>query len=191
MMALGETCLSRQHRMARPIIKRSSTTLTATRKDRTSTKNDIATSAPVSISIWTEPDACFGGKPWRAAWADSSVSILKAHIPTLIPSNFVHYIFWHENARFLLDMQPANKLTDAGYVLCSASKLQYVFYNEDALSVQLNLTTAAGKLPALAVDTKKVYREINLGILESKTQRWKAPYRSDWAITIGDFDSRN
>jgi len=102
-----------------------------------------------------------------------------------------HYIFWHENTRFLLDMQPANKLTDAGYVLCSASKLHYVFYNEDALSVQLDLTSAVRKLPAVAVDTKKVYREIDLGILESRTQKWKAPYRSDWAIAIGNFDSRN
>lgn len=102
-----------------------------------------------------------------------------------------HYTFWHETARFLLDMQPSNKLADAGYVLRSASKRQYIFYIEDTSSVQLNLTGAVGKLPAVAVDTKKAYREIDLGTLESKVQQWKAPYRSDWAIAIGDFGSRN
>ena len=102
-----------------------------------------------------------------------------------------HYTFWHKKVRFLLDMQPANKLADAGYVLRSTSKWHYVFYNEDASFMKLNLNGAAGKLTAVAVDTKKAYREIDLGTLESKVQQWKALYRSDWAIAIGHFDSRN
>jgi len=102
-----------------------------------------------------------------------------------------HYTFWHERARFLLDMQLVNKLANSECVLCSTSKQQYVFYKEATSSVQLNLTGAAGKLPAVAVDTKKAYREIGLGTLESKAQQWKAPYRSDWAIAIGNFGSRN
>jgi len=101
-----------------------------------------------------------------------------------------HYEFWHTNARFVLDMQPANKLTDAGYVLRSTSKQQYVFYNEDASSVRLNLG-GAGRPPAVAVDTKKAYKEIDLGRLDGKDQKWKAPYRSDWAIAVGDFGNNN
>ena len=87
-------------------------------------------------------------------------------------------------------MHPANNLTDAGYALRSASKQQYVFYNEDASSVCLNLT-GAGKRPAVAVDAKKPYKEIDLGTLDAKDQEWKAPYRSDWAIAVGEFDSGN
>ena len=101
-----------------------------------------------------------------------------------------HYDFWHEKERFVLDMQPANRLTDAGYVLRSVSKEQYVFYNEDASSVRLNLSGVGGKQKVVAIDTKKAYKEIDLGAFDGKDQRWKAPYRSDWAIAIGVFEAQ-
>jgi hypothetical protein len=102
-----------------------------------------------------------------------------------------HNTFWHENIRFLLDMQPVNMSVDNIYVLRSASKRYYIFYKEDASFVRLNLIDASAQLPAVAIDTKKAYREIDLGMLENQNQQWKAPYRSDWAIAVGNFDLRN
>jgi hypothetical protein len=43
---------------------------------------------------------------------------------------------------------------------------------------------------AVAVDTKKPYKEVDLGQLRPEQQNWKAPYVSDWAIAIGEFPER-
>lgn len=98
-----------------------------------------------------------------------------------------HYTFWHDNGRFLLDMERANRMTNGGYVLRSASKRHYVFYKEDASVVRMDLRGIEGKQPAVAIDTKEEYKEIELGKLDAKEQSWRAPYRSDWAIAVGDF----
>lgn len=42
-------------------------------------------------------------------------------------------------------------------------------------------------MPAIAIDTTKVYAEIDLGILSPGNQTWNTPYSSDWAISVGDF----
>ena|GEM_PF-970773 len=93
--------------------------------------------------------------------------------------------FWHD--RFLLDMQRANSLTD-GYCLKTTTNDNYVFYKESTNSVQMDLSGMASARPAVAVDTKLEYAEIDLGALSATSQSWTAPYVSDWAIAVGDFD---
>ncbi|MCD6394409.1 MAG: DUF5060 domain-containing protein [Planctomycetes bacterium] len=93
--------------------------------------------------------------------------------------------FWAE--RFLLDMARANNLTD-GYCLKTTANDNYIFYKENTTSIQINLSDAAAALPAIAVDTKLDYVEINVGALDPVSQTWTAPYVSDWALSVGDFD---
>ncbi|MCK5271351.1 MAG: hypothetical protein KAJ52_02195, partial [Sedimentisphaerales bacterium] len=89
--------------------------------------------------------------------------------------------------RFLLDMERANSLTD-GYCLKTTTNDNYVFYKEDTKSVQMNLSGMGTALPAIAVDAKLNYAEINIGTLSPTSQTWNAPYVSDWAVAVGDFD---
>lgn len=88
--------------------------------------------------------------------------------------------------RFLADMSRCNDLTD-GYCLKTGSSQQYVFYREDAASIQLNLSGMSGSQPAIAVDTKLPYAEISLGTLAPQNHTWQAPYSSDWAVAVGTF----
>ena len=90
--------------------------------------------------------------------------------------------FWR--GRFLLDMQPANNLTD-GYALRSTGSPNYVFYRMSAGSVRMDLSGAPGGLRAVAVDTRAAYNEIDLGTLDPGVHNWQAPYSSDWAIAVG------
>jgi hypothetical protein len=99
-----------------------------------------------------------------------------------------HRQFWQ--GRFLLDMAPANELTD-GYALKVHSNSCYVFYKEDAASIHLNLSNMVGSQPAVAIDTKQAYAEIDLGTLSPVNQTWNAPYQSDWVIAVGDFNNRS
>jgi hypothetical protein len=96
-----------------------------------------------------------------------------------------HLQFWR--GRFLLDMVRANDLTD-GYALKETSKNNYVFYKEDTSSVTMDLSSLDSLQPAIAVDTKKIYAEINLGILTPIKHTWNAPYKSDWSIAVGEFN---
>jgi hypothetical protein len=93
-----------------------------------------------------------------------------------------HRQFWQ--GRFLLDMVPANELTD-GYAM--TNDLCYVFYKEDATSILMKLSNMVGPQTAVAIDTKMAYTEIDLGTLLPANQIWHAPYRSDWAIAVGSF----
>ncbi len=102
-----------------------------------------------------------------------------------------HYTFWHTKKRFMLDMQRANNLASGGYVLRVPSNTHYIFYNENASSIRMNLSRMAGVQPGIAVDTKKEYDEIEIGTLSSKEHIWKAPYRSDWTIAVGNFGQGN
>jgi hypothetical protein len=83
--------------------------------------------------------------------------------------------------RYVRGMRRASHLTD-GFALTStnAGRSLLVVYKEDAASIRLDLSGLKSNLRAVAVDTKKPYAEIDLGMLESQT--WKAPYSSDWAI---------
>lgn len=98
-----------------------------------------------------------------------------------------HYQFWHPNRRFTLDMRRANHLTKDGFALYSPSTNSMVIYCPKTSTIRFDRSRINGQLPAVAVDTKKPYKEIDLGTLASKDNKWTAPYASDWAIAIGDF----
>jgi hypothetical protein len=51
----------------------------------------------------------------------------------------------------------------------------------------MDLSIMKDSQPAIAVDTKKVYAEIEIGLLSPQNQTWQAPYLSDWALAIGHF----
>ncbi len=63
----------------------------------------------------------------------------------------------------------------------------YIFYSENTARVKMDLRAMNGIMPAIAIDSKKTYQEIELGELVPENQIWKAPYVSDWAIAIGEF----
>lgn len=88
--------------------------------------------------------------------------------------------------RFLKDMIRDNNITDC-VCLKRPSNAHYIFYKEDALSIRMDLSDMRGSQPAIVVDTKLSYKEINLGQLSPTNQDWNAPYRSDWAIAVGEF----
>ena len=94
--------------------------------------------------------------------------------------------FWDDRERFLLGMQPANDLTD-GLGLGLKAGTHFVFYKEDAETVRVDLSGAPRPLPAVAVDTRIPYREVDLGLLEYDRQTIRLPYGSDWAIAVGRF----
>ena len=88
--------------------------------------------------------------------------------------------------RFRKDMFPNNSLTD-GMCLADADNIHFVFYRENAESIELDLSAAKISLPAIAVDALKPYKEIKLEMLKCGSQTWTAPYKSDWAIAVGDY----
>lgn len=88
--------------------------------------------------------------------------------------------------RFLTDMQRANDLTD-GVCLKDGSNTYYLFYKQDTDSLTLDLSQMQGAQPAVAVDAKAAYAEIDLGTLQSEQHTWAAPYVSDWGIAVGTF----
>ena len=88
--------------------------------------------------------------------------------------------------RFLKDLQRCNSLTD-GYCLRGPSNSNFIFYRENTSSIQMDLSKMAGAQPAIAVDAKKAYQEIDVGSLNPQDQTWIAPYKSDWAIAVGAF----
>lgn len=96
-----------------------------------------------------------------------------------------HKQFWDE--RFLLRMERVNDLTN-GLALKTSDNNHFIFYKEDASSIRMDLPIMNRMQPAVAVDTKKTYEEIDIGHLEAKKQVWDAPYVSDWAIAVGNFD---
>ena len=98
-----------------------------------------------------------------------------------------HYTFWHTKNRFKLDMQRANTLSREGQVLSVSSNTHYIFYGENISSMGMDLSDMKDAQPAVAVDTKKEYHEIEVGTLSAQKHVWTAPYRSDWVLAVGDF----
>ncbi|TDI85379.1 MAG: hypothetical protein E2O79_01785 [Caldithrix sp.] len=88
--------------------------------------------------------------------------------------------FWNDKKRFKKDMIIDNKLTD-GYCL-RASDQHYVFYKEDCDKLKYSF----GGTPknVIALDTRKKYKEIELGMKETGNYVFNAPYISDWAIAV-------
>jgi hypothetical protein len=99
-----------------------------------------------------------------------------------------HYEFWHANRRFRLDFERAGEAASGGvHVLRSRSGRHYALYQEGTSSMRLELSKMHGPQPAVAVDTAKEYREIDLGILDPKDHTIRLPHSSDWAVAVGDF----
>ena len=92
--------------------------------------------------------------------------------------------FWRK--RFLLEMVRASGLTD-GFCLKTPDDTRYVFYREKTDSVGANLSAARSPLRAVAVDTTKEYREIDLGLLRPADQTIRLPATSDWAVAVGRY----
>jgi hypothetical protein len=95
-----------------------------------------------------------------------------------------HATFWNE--RSTLDLQRDNGITN-GLGLRNGDFSRVVLYKEDTERVTMDLSRARGPLPAIAVDAKKAYREVDIGPLTPGKQTWQAPYKSDWAIAVGTF----
>jgi len=109
--------------------------------------------------------------------------------PYPIPEQLrTHYTFWHRNKRFLLDFESRPALDSDSFVLSDKESVHWIVYREDVRSIQFDLSEAPGPLPAVAVDTKREYWEVDLGLLKPRLQRIDLPRESDWAIAIGEFD---
>ena len=89
--------------------------------------------------------------------------------------------------RFKENMVRDNAITN-GVCLKAQDNKRYLFYKEDTDSIQINLSDMNGPQQVIAVDTKRVYLEIDLGILNSENQTLYFGNQSDWAIAIGDFN---
>ena len=89
-------------------------------------------------------------------------------------------IFWNDKERFRKDMRVDNRIT-GGYALRDANRY-YVFYKENCQTVQYTLEGLPKQ--AVAVDTRKAYREIDLGRKRAGAHTFEAPYESDWAIAV-------
>ena len=79
------------------------------------------------------------------------------------------------------------KPADISVCLRDPANKHFVFYKENTDSVGMNLGNMPKSQPAVAVDTKTSYQEIELGLLTPGKHNWKAPYTSDWAIAIGIY----
>jgi hypothetical protein len=76
-----------------------------------------------------------------------------------------------------------NSLTD-GVCLKVPGKL-LVFYKEDTDSIRMDLSGLRGIIRGVSVDTCRSYKEIRLdGLSPEVSQIFKAPSRSDWAVTV-------
>jgi uncharacterized protein DUF5060 len=96
------------------------------------------------------------------------------------------YSRFFEN-RFLKEMIRDNAISN-GLVLRQPDYSHFIFFKENTKSIHLDLSRAKKPLPVIAVDAKKKYTEIDLGLLKPENQDWQAPYKSDWAIAVGDYN---
>jgi hypothetical protein len=119
------------------------------------------------------------------------------HIKHLIKT---YATFFRDKRRFRRDFMRDNGLADpragttekpesADISVClrNPERTHYIFYKENCLSVGMDLRGMAGPRSAIAVDTKESYREVELGRLSQGRHKWRAPYKSDWAIAVGEF----
>jgi len=97
-----------------------------------------------------------------------------------------HRKFWIENNRFLIDFIPDTTFT-SGYGLRTKDYKRIIVYQENTSSIQINLQNLPHSVKAIAVDTKKEYSETDIGTVEPGNFIWTAPYKSDWALALGDF----
>jgi len=157
---------------------------------------------------WTESETRRG--LWQSTmaggvasiWGQLSTNDTVAHTGVYAnrPQLKTYSIFWFDNTRFVAGMTRVNRLSDdrdpwrpndidndANTRVLMASQDRIVFYRQKASSIHMDLSGMTSPQPAIAVDTTKPYREIDLGALQPRQQTWKAPHESDWAIAVGEF----
>jgi hypothetical protein len=88
--------------------------------------------------------------------------------------------------RFTRDLQRCPGLSD-GVCLKRPNNKDFIFYKEDTASIRMDLAQMDDSQPAVAIDTKLAYAEINIGNLSAAEQTWSAPYASDWVVVVGTF----
>jgi hypothetical protein len=86
--------------------------------------------------------------------------------------------------RFLKELARANGLSD-GVCLKTRDNTRFIFYKEDAESIQLDLSRMRTERPMFALDVLKGTEIV--GRLSAERHVWKPPYPSDWAIAVGEF----
>ncbi len=89
--------------------------------------------------------------------------------------------FW--KGRFTLDLKRAPDLTD-GYALTTPDMARLILYKEATNAIKADLSHMPQRARALAVDTCKSYKEIDLGVLDARKQTLRLPYQSDWAVAV-------
>jgi len=147
------------------------------------------------------PEKDYSEELTRRGLYDSSMAGGVANIwgisPELGPNGFfpnkdqikTYSVFFHDKGRFLADMTPASQLssdTDTR-VLRSRGTASLIVYRESTAEIRIDLTSLAGPQPAVAIDTKKAYSEINLGVLQPEAQDIRLPVTSDWIVAVGTF----
>jgi hypothetical protein len=97
-------------------------------------------------------------------------------------------------SRFLIDSVRCNDLVpgssgsgspERGICLGSRGSHRYVFYRESTDQVQMDLRPVGQSRRAVAFDTRSEGVEIDLGLIGPEMHTWRAPYPSDWAISVG------
>ena len=87
--------------------------------------------------------------------------------------------------RFANDLLPCNTLSNA-YCLKTPGSDFYVLYRSATDSIDIDLRSMNVERPAIAVDTREAYLEIDLGVLLPVQHTLALPRSSDWAIAIGE-----
>lgn len=98
----------------------------------------------------------------------------------------IHYRFWHEQQKFTLDMEPANKLIEGGVALFSPSTGRCILYQKETDTVRVDLSRLSGRYHAFAVDTVREGDQIDIGGIDTSKKEWiwKAPRQSDWVFVL-------
>jgi len=96
--------------------------------------------------------------------------------------------FW-QPGRLKLSMSPDNRRVRGatGYCLATADKKHFIFFIEDAQSVTIDLTGMPGSQPAMLVDARARYEEIDKGRLTPGVHTIRLGLPSDWALAVGEF----
>jgi MYXO-CTERM domain-containing protein len=94
-----------------------------------------------------------------------------------------HRRFWDKHLR--LGMERDNAVTSAGWALRQGTG-HTVVYAQDVSALTLTLGASG---PAIAVNARQDYAELDLGVLPAGSHTVTLPAQSDWAIAVGDFEA--
>jgi hypothetical protein len=144
------------------------------------TRDDVWDMDTTRRALWQFTLAGGAGAVWGVLWDGGHPYPDAAQLRT-------HRTFWH--GRWSLDLQrngdSGNGASD--YSLRDTAGMRSIAYAEATARVQLSLAHMAGAQPAVAVDTRLPYAEIDIGPIEPGQLTWTAPYASDWVVAIGTF----